>query len=174
MGTKLKWSLIVAVVLVALVIAGFATVALAQGPVTVPYSNPWGYGWGLGGMMGRMMGGWGWGGYSYMSNATPISLEQAITRAQQYIAALNNAGLALAEVMEFSNQFYGEVKEKSTDVHAFEFLIDRYTGAIYPEPGPNMMWNTKYSPMAWMHGGFWFSALTAQKSVTPAQAKQNA
>lgn len=35
---------------------------------------------------------------------------------------------------------------------AFEVLIDHATGNVYPEPGPNMMWNTEYSPMADMGG----------------------
>lgn len=25
-----------------------------------------------------------------------------------------------------------------------EILVDRYSGATYPEPGPNMMWNTRF------------------------------
>jgi len=140
---------------------------------TVPY----GYrSWGMGpGMMGQgMMGGWGGYGYGYAPNAKPISLDQALTSSKQYVASFNNGDLALVEVMEFSNQFYGEVKENSTGIHAFEFLVDKYTGAVYPEYGPNMMWNAKYSPMGWMHGGFWFDTASAQNSVTPAQARQNA
>ena len=138
---------------------------------TVPY----GYrGWGPGGMMGGMMGGWGWGGYGYAPNATAISLDQAVTRAQQYVAALNNSDLALSEVEEYSDNFYGVVKEKGTGIDAFQILVDKYTGAVYPEPGPNMMWNTKYSPMARMMGGFWFNAPSAQMPVTLAQAHDNA
>ena len=46
-----------------------------------------------------------------------------------------------------------------------------------------MMWNTKYSPMSWMTlaphasagvSGFWFNAPSAQMSVTPTQAHDNA
>lgn len=169
----------------------------------VPYTNPWGYGWGPGGMMGGWWGGYaptqgytstvpygyrGWGmgpgmmgrgmmggyGYGYAPNAKPISLDQALTSSKQYVASFNNGDLVLVEVMEFSNEFYGEVKEKSTGIHAFEFLLDKYTGAVYPEYGPNMMWNTKYSPMGWMHGGFWFNTSPAQNTVTSAQARQNA
>ncbi|RTI00095.1 peptidase M4, partial [Thermus scotoductus] len=29
----------------------------------------------------------------------------------------------------------------------FELIADRYTGVVSPEPGPNMMWNTRYSMM---------------------------
>jgi hypothetical protein len=79
--------------------------------------------------------------------------------------------------MQFSNQFYAEVEEKSTGIHAFEILLDRFTGAVYPEPGPNMMWNTKYGHMGGMMGGWWgFGGQipTAQMPVTPAQAGQYA
>lgn len=56
--------------------------------------------------------------------------------------------------MEFDNQFYAEVTEKSSGVHAFELLVNKWTGDIVPEPGPNMMWNTKYGTMGMgMMGG---------------------
>jgi len=29
-----------------------------------------------------------------------------------------------------------------------ELLIDKPSGQVYPEPGPNMMWNTKYGMMS--------------------------
>jgi len=138
---------------------------------------------GWGGMMGpRMMGGWGgpWSG-GYPGNATPLTLDQAVEAAQRYLNAYGNPDLKLTEIMEFSNHFYAEVEEKSTGVHAFEFLIDRYTGAAYPEPGPNMMWNTKYGHMGGMMGGMmggWWGfgrqTPTAQMPVTAAQARQYA
>jgi len=52
------------------------------------------------------------------------------------------------------NNFYIRVKETSTGVNAFKILVSR-NGGISPEPGPNMMWNAKYSPMANMMGR-WF------------------
>ena len=71
--------------------------------------------------------------------------------------------------MEFSENFYAEVEEESTGVHAFELLIDRYTGVVSPEPGPNMMWNTKYGHMGGMMGG-WGRQQAGSMSVTPEQA----
>ncbi|MBI5031877.1 MAG: hypothetical protein HZB51_15210 [Chloroflexi bacterium] len=193
MNNKLRWTLGIAVLVAFVMTAGFATIASAQGPTPTPpapYTNPWGY-WGPGGMMGGygpaqgymatvpygyrgrgmgpgMMGGWGNYdyGYGYAPNATPISLDQAFNSAKQYVAALNNSDLVLAEIEEYTANFYGVVKEKSTGTNAFQFLMDKYTGAISPEYGPSMMWNTKYSPMSWMHGGFWFNAPSAQMSVT--------
>ncbi len=127
-------------------------------------------GFGPGMMGGGMMGGWDWRGFA---SATPLSLDQAITRAQQYVASLGN-DLELVEVMEFSNHFYGEAKEKSTGIHAFEFLMDKSSGALSPEPGPNMMWNTKYGHMGGggMMGRFRFGATSTTNTVTPEQAKQ--
>jgi hypothetical protein len=49
--------------------------------------------------------------------------------------------------MQFSNHFYGEVREESTSIGAFEILIDPVTAAVIPEFGPNMMWNVKYGHM---------------------------
>jgi hypothetical protein len=206
MNNKLRWTLVVAMLVALVMTASYATIVSAQGPTPVPpapATNPWGYGWGPGGMMGGwrgyaptqgytstvpygyrgwgpsgmmggMMSGWGGYGYGYAPNATAVSLDQAVTTSKQYVATLNNSDLALIEVEEYTTNFYGVVKEKSTGVNAFQILIDKYTGAVYPEYGPNMMWNTKYSPMGWMHGGTWFSAPSAQMPVTLAQAHDNA
>jgi hypothetical protein len=95
-----------------------------------------------GGMMNGMSGGWS------DPNAKPLTVDQAISATQTYIKSLpNNAGAGLAplEIMEFSNGFYAAVGDKNGG--AFEVLIDRYTGQVRPEPGPNMMWNTKYGMM---------------------------
>ena len=152
---------------------GWGGYAPAQGYTsTVPYDYR---GWGRGGMMGGgMMGGWGGYGYGYAPNATPISLDQAVTTAQQYVASLNNPDLQLVEVEEYADNFYGVVREKSTGIDAFQFLVDKYTGAVSLEMGPNMMWNTKYSPMAYMMGGFWFNQPSDKMTVTLDQARANA
>lgn len=143
---------------------------------TVPYGNR---GWGPGGMMGGMMGGYGRGGmmggygYGYAPNAKAITLDQAVTNAQQYVTAYNNADLKLVEVEEYAFNFYGVVREKSTGTNAFQILVDKFSGAVYPEMGPNMMWNTKYSPMANMMGG-WFNQSAGKMTVTVDQARTNA
>jgi len=49
--------------------------------------------------------------------------------------------------MQFESNYYAIVMEQSTGLGAFELLADPQTGAVFPEMGPNMMWNTKYSPM---------------------------
>ncbi len=75
-------------------------------------------------------------------------MDQALTIAESYLVSQNNPDLAIDEVMEFEQNFYIIYYEKSTGIGAFEMLIDKSTGRIFPEYGPNMMWNTKYA-----HGG---------------------
>ena len=127
-------------------------------------------GW-LGGMMddGRgMMGNGMHCGYANGNsvNGAPITIEQAGEAVEQYLGPTGNSDLTLAEVMEFNNHFYAEVEEKSTGVHAFELLVNKYTGAVSPEPGPNMMWNTRYGHMN--------SGNEGQATVTGEQAIKNA
>jgi hypothetical protein len=133
-----------------------------------------GYGNGYaGGMMdGGMMGygtGYGMGGYGpgncggYPAvNSTAKTNEDTKKAVEQYLATSGNTDLKLSEVIEFENNFYAGVKEKSTDKYAFELLINKYTGAVMPEMGPNMMWNTKYGHMGWNS--------QAQANVTEKQA----
>jgi hypothetical protein len=122
-----------------------------------------------------MRGGYGMmGGYGFGQTITPtIKIDDAVARAKQYVAAYNNADLQLAEVEEYSANFYGLVEEKSTGNGAFQILIDKFNGAVYPEMGPNMMWNEKYSPMNWMMGG-WFNQPSGKMTVTVDQARANA
>lgn len=55
--------------------------------------------------------------------------------------------LRVKEIMEFSNHYYIMIEERDTKINAFELLLDKSTGRIFYEPGPNMMWNTKYGHM---------------------------
>ncbi len=105
---------------------------------TVPY-----------GMMNNgMMGGFG---SSKPASTKPLSIVQAKTAVEKYLTSLNNSDLSLKEVIIFDNQAYARIVEKSTGVGAMELLVDPVTLAVYPEYGPNMMWNLKYGMM---NGGF--------------------
>jgi hypothetical protein len=100
------------------------------------------------GMMGSgMMGGYGFGG---LADVDPLSIEEAETAVNDYLASLGDDNLALGEVMIFDNHAYAQILDKSSDSGAFEVLVDPVSGNVYPEPGPNMMWNTEYGHM----GGF--------------------
>jgi len=178
--TSKTWKRIVFVLAIVLVgavgIAGLLAVpAYAQGPW------PQG-GWGCG-----MLGGWGgWGG-TYPQGAKLLTIDEAKLAVDRYLSAWNNANdLEVVEVMEFSLNFYAIVQEKSTGLGAFEVLVGKSSGAVRPEPGPNMMWNQKYGMMGgrgmmggWGYGGMmggWGPGYvpSAQMSVDEAQARQNA
>jgi hypothetical protein len=73
-----------------------------------------------------------------------INIDRASAISKNYLASMNNPDLAIAEIMEFEQNFYVIYYEESTGIGAFEMLIDKITGRIFPEYGPNMMWNTKY------------------------------
>ncbi|WP_457555459.1 hypothetical protein [Candidatus Pyrohabitans sp.] len=121
-----------------------------------------------GGMMGYagMMGGCGgfWGGYSADGEITPEKAEEALNR---YLEYTGNPNLGLRELMEFRYNYYAIVEEKDTGKGAFELLVDRRTGLVTPEPGPNMMWNIKYGHHA--TGYITENRLTAEEAVEMAQ-----
>ena len=128
------------------------------------------------------------GGYSANSaNVTPLTLDEAYQSAEQYLTKLDNSDLKIAEVMVFDNNAYVRVIEQSSGIGAFELLVDPVTGVVYPEHGPNMMWNLKYAglnhqQMMGGRGGMmgFFStdttpqAVTSEMTVTAAQALQSA
>ncbi|MBO0871321.1 MAG: hypothetical protein J2P15_22430, partial [Micromonosporaceae bacterium] len=71
------------------------------------------------------------------------------------------AGLHPGEVIWFANGFYVELKDGG-GASATEVIVDPGTGAVALEPGPAMMWNTRYG----MH------RFTGATSVSAVQAQQ--
>ncbi len=126
---------------------------------------------GSGGMMGcRAL--WSLG---LPQTPTQLTIDQAADATRQYLGLLGNSDLVLGKVIDFTNHFDVLVKEKSTGAGAFSLLVDKLsTGAVCFEPGPNMMWNTKYA----VNGGhmmgpsWWPGTPTTQMPVSPDQAKQ--
>jgi len=124
-----------------------------------------------------MMGHWPWWGGSQ----TEIAFDEAVRQFENCIAATGNRDLALKEVMEFQYNYYAIVYEKSTGMGAFELLVgkaDGYgrsgmggimgrVGLVYPEPGPNMIWNTKYGMMQGMMSGGMMGSRRGYISVNP-------
>jgi hypothetical protein len=100
-------------------------------------------GMGPNGMMGN--GGNMMDGYSNNTNLTPLTIDQTKAAAEKYLANLDNSDFEIDEIMIFDNNGYVIVKEISTGVGAFELLVDPVSQIAYPEHGPNMMWNVKYS-----------------------------
>jgi hypothetical protein len=111
---------------------------------------------GVAGMASGWMSGWSMGTRGGMmeivfnASGRDIGMDSAVKVAQNVAASYPSGGLAADEVIEFSNNYYASIREKNTGIGAFEILIDRTNGNVISEPGPNMMWNAKYSVM---HGG---------------------
>ncbi len=109
-------------------------------------------GWGPGGMMGRRPSTSGSALCSFEDDddaaaperATPSDIEEAESAFERYVAALGYDGLAIVEVMEFEHNYYAIVEESDSQIGAMELLLDKTTGTVGPEIGPNMMWNVKY------------------------------
>ena len=162
-GSSMNSKAVVGLILVVIGLVGMVSLALYS---TGYYGNrylgtgPW--------MMGQ-----GTGGYQ-SGQAIVLTMDQAESIAKHYLDSLNNPDLAIKEIMEFQNNFYVMFYEKSTGVGAFEMLIWKtnptgmtgygggyggmmgsgmMVGQIMPEPGPNMMWNTKYGGMMGQMGG---------------------
>ena len=110
---------------------------------------------------GMMGGNWSWNrtpfgsaqdmpcglGYVAPNGEDVSSLEDVDTAIDKYIDGLGYTGLHVTEVMEFERNYYAIVAEEDTGIGAMELLVDKDSGAIGPEPGPNMMWNARYGMM---------------------------
>lgn len=115
-------------------------------------------------MMGpRMMGGSGFGmmgpgmmgGFGANSGVDPLSVEDARDAVESYLVDFDDQDLVVEEIMIFDNNAYAIVIEESTGIGAFELLVDPVTKSVFPEFGPNMMWNLKYGMMgSGMMGGW--------------------
>jgi hypothetical protein len=88
------------------------------------------------------------GGYAISGQGEVTSLDEAKAAIERYVQSLGYSGLAVHEVMEFERNYYAIVSEKDTGIGAMELLVDKDTGAVRPEPGPNMMWNARYGMMS--------------------------
>jgi hypothetical protein len=133
-------------------------------------------GWGQMGpgmMQGAMMGGSSDSSsmWSMMGNAgimswhgatdQPIGLSDASASLGSF-ALTCGFGLTIGKVLAFDDSFYAVLLDASNDAVG-EVLLDRYSGSVYPEPGPNMMWNAN-----WGAGGA--SATTPVYDLAAAQA----
>src|SRR5215204_1715122 len=95
------------------------------------------------------------GGYSAPTSepGIPGSLFEAREAFEQAVSnSYGDSNLEVVDVMEFTNNYYAQVRESDSGIGAMELLIDKRTGWVRPEPGPNMMWNTKYGMMGGMMG----------------------
>lgn len=135
--------LIATLVVAVAALAGSAAYAATRTGSPRPAGHP--------GMMGGpgtlagpgMMGGAGMMGTVWLSgNGSRIgSIPDARSRAS---SAASSVGLHQGEVIWFDNGFYVELKDSAGD-SATEVIVEPATGAVATEPGPAMMWNTRYA-----------------------------
>lgn len=81
------------------------------------------------------------------NNLKNISFDEVKSSVEKYLNDTGLQNVKIKEIMEFSNNFYIETVEQKTGFGAMELLFDKTSGAIFPEYGPNMMWNQKYGMM---------------------------
>ncbi len=97
-----------------------------------------------------------------------LTIDEAREAAEGYVARWGYANLEVSEVMEFENNFYAIARETGTTVGAMELLIDKWSGAVRPEVGPDMMWNARYGMRG--RGGMMGWTTSETNAVSPAEA----
>lgn len=102
------------------------------------------------GMMGNM--GMGDMMALYYPEARPIN-EDIARQNLENLAAQYGSNVEVEDLMVFSSNYYAVVKDKSSNKDIAEILADRYSGVAYPEPGPNMIWNTQFGAGRTKTGG---------------------
>ncbi|HEY6798543.1 MAG TPA: hypothetical protein VI248_28020 [Kineosporiaceae bacterium] len=175
----------VTVLIVSVLAAPWVVRAWTGGGSGTPASNGWTSGQGpAGGMMGGGMmngaGGMMGGAGSMMSGRVWLagdgvavtSIGAARARAEQASAS---AGLHPGEVMQFSDNFYVELKD-AAGASVTEVLVNPATGVVSTEPGPAMMWSTGTratslsADQAKSIAAAWLQANRPGESVTSADA----
>jgi hypothetical protein len=102
-------------------------------------SGNYSYGYGIMGnmMTGNMM-------TLYYPESKPITQDMALKNMENFTRQYYGSKTEVEDFMAFSSNYYAVVKDATSDQDIAEILVDRYSGSTYPEPGPNMMWNTLY------------------------------
>jgi hypothetical protein len=110
-------------------------------------NGPNGYGAGMmgsngfgAGMMGRLS------SSTVQSHVTPAELAALRDRVERQLVGWGYKGFTVGEIMAFSNNDYVLVND-AAGKPAFELLADPSGRWLMPEPGPNMMWNTRVGMM---------------------------
>ncbi len=120
------------------------------------------------GMMGRGM---GYGGMmrgygqeinrniDYSLSALGMTEEEVKNLAVELVDRQFGSDYQISDIFIFNNSpYYISVVEKDSDQGVFELLFDPYKKVIYPEYGPNMVWNTE-NGMNNMMGWSWSTPL---------------
>jgi len=126
-------------------------------------NNP-GYNYGSG-MMGNMMTGNMMMGNMmaiYYPESKPVTQDEAL-RSMQNFSRQYGSNLKVEDFMVFSGNYYAVLKDTNSSQYIAEVLVDRYSGLVYPEPGPNMMWNTRFGAGRTTTGGPEYDVNEAKK-----------
>ena len=88
------------------------------------------------------------GGTAYRTDGARVTMDDAAAIAIRYLSSTSISSLALDEIEEWDFNYYVVVKEAAPSTYkAYQLIIDKWTGSVMPEPGPNMTWNAKYGRM---------------------------
>ncbi|NYT02741.1 MAG: peptidase M4 [Methanosarcinales archaeon] len=72
---------------------------------------------------------------SYPEGREPISDRQAWERAGTCASSFGPRA-RVHSLMKFSSSYYARIVDGQTGENLAELMVDRYSGAVYPEPGP--------------------------------------
>gem|GEM_PF-1294791 len=95
-----------------------------------------------------------------------LTIDRAQRQVQTYVNQYGNRHLVIDEIVQFQRNFYAIVKDTSTGHGAFEVLVNKTSGLVFPEYGPAMMWNTEYGMMRGRTTGGMMGHQTAGGSMT--------
>jgi hypothetical protein len=109
------------------------------------YNQSGNYSYGYGMMGNMMMGNMMMGNMMalYYPESKPITQDVALKNMESF-ARQYGSNIEVEDFMAFSSNYYAVMKDTANGQDIAEILVDRYSGSTYPEPGPNMMWNTRY------------------------------
>jgi hypothetical protein len=130
------------------------------------------------GMMGGMMGGGMGMMNTYAASSRPISQDEARRRAEGF-AARYGQGVKIRDFMMFTDNFYVQVVNAKSGAGLGELLVNRYTGVVQPEYGPNMIWNSRFGMGSGMMGsgmtgsGMMGSGMTGSGTMGSGNGQQN-
>ncbi len=81
---------------------------------------------------------------AYNGNGQKLSLDELTDEVEGYIKRYDE-NLAISDIFIYEDtDYYFSIMEKDSGRGAMELLVNPYTNEVYPEFGPNMMWNLKY------------------------------
>jgi hypothetical protein len=73
-----------------------------------------------------------------------MGIEALEERVESYLDQYAN-NLVISDIFVFEDSdYYFSIMEEDTGLGAMELLVNPYTGDVYPEFGPNIIWNLKY------------------------------